>query len=190
MVTLIGCGDADHDGFRSRDGDCDDHNTFANPFSNELCNGLDDDCNGLVDDDPSDGDDYWRDDDDDGLGDPGEEVEACDEPDGYVDNDEDCDDQDDGDCLGSERLDSLDEDQAQELCDEFADQAETYFCDYASGYEFEYPMIDCDVLASNDCSATVDQLRACLAASIEWLQDDECSIFFDSPPECGPLEDC
>jgi hypothetical protein len=94
FVSLLACArDRDHDGFTEKQGDCNDLNITVRPAAPELCNGFDDDCNGAVDDDPTDGEDFYLDDDGDDFGDPDEEVEACDRPDGYVDNDEDCDDE-------------------------------------------------------------------------------------------------
>ena len=66
-----------------------------NPDATEICNDVDDNCNGLIDDeDPSvQAQFFWyRDADGDGYGDPAVEVNACSQPVGYVDNNEDCDD--------------------------------------------------------------------------------------------------
>ncbi|PYT16502.1 MAG: hypothetical protein DMF51_04585, partial [Acidobacteria bacterium] len=53
IVTISGsfnCPDADHDGFSTCDGDCNDSNPAVHPGAPEVCNGVDDDCNGQVDD--------------------------------------------------------------------------------------------------------------------------------------------
>jgi len=55
---------------------------------------LDDDCDGEVDEDAEDAVPWWRDADGDGHGDANHEVEACDQPDGYVGNSSDLDDTD------------------------------------------------------------------------------------------------
>lgn len=85
--------DADLDGY-SAVRDCNDASDVAYPGADEICNGQDDDCNGLVDDSPIDTASYFPDVDQDGFGDwtSGVSVVACDPPDGYVDNDLDCDD--------------------------------------------------------------------------------------------------
>jgi hypothetical protein len=45
--------DADHDGYSSQDGDCNDCNPAVNPGAIEIAdNGLDDDCSGRIDDEP------------------------------------------------------------------------------------------------------------------------------------------
>lgn len=83
------CEDMDGDGVTIADGDCDDTNSLIYPGSIEICDGIDNDCNGLVDgDDPNlVGQAIWyADADNDGLGDPNESIEACEQPAGYVDN--------------------------------------------------------------------------------------------------------
>ena len=74
-------------------GDCDDGNADVNPEGFETCNGIDDDCDGLLDEN-GDGDrsTFWRDADGDSFGNPADRAEACGNPDGYVVNDQDCDD--------------------------------------------------------------------------------------------------
>jgi hypothetical protein len=107
--------DADHDGFGGptvagsgcivRDdwvrspGDCNDASSRMYPGAKELCNGFDDDCDGLVDDDdtntpPLGGKTWYPDVDNDGFGWPLSTVQSCTLPNGYVENADDCDDQD------------------------------------------------------------------------------------------------
>ena len=53
--------DADNDGYRVCDGDCNDLNSAYHPGAEELCDGLDNDCDGLVPADEADEDgDGWR----------------------------------------------------------------------------------------------------------------------------------
>jgi hypothetical protein len=75
--------------------DCDDDNTFVNPAATEVCDGADNDCDGDVDEGASDPEDFWVDGDGDGFG-AGGAGEFCptDVPDGWTDNDADCDDAD------------------------------------------------------------------------------------------------
>jgi hypothetical protein len=80
-------------GHSDRAGDCDDTNEGVNPAATELCNGFDDNCDGVVDEDSAaDAETFFRDADTDGYGDPSATYAACEQPSGYVDNDEDCDD--------------------------------------------------------------------------------------------------
>ncbi|MEZ4467498.1 MAG: hypothetical protein R3F43_24405 [bacterium] len=60
--------------------------------SKELCNGTDDDCDGQVDEGTMRR--FYRDQDGDSFGDPKSSLLACGRPRGYVENDNDCCDQD------------------------------------------------------------------------------------------------
>jgi hypothetical protein len=79
-------------GYVTNDEDCDDRNENVYPGAPEVCNGEDDDCDGEVDEGLAVI--YYRDVDGDGFGDKGSTREACEQPRGYVTNDEDCDDGD------------------------------------------------------------------------------------------------
>jgi hypothetical protein len=73
--------------------DCDDSNAAVSPAATESCNDLDDDCDGDTDEIGATGEsDWYRDADDDGFGLGTMSVRACDQPTGYVANDDDCDD--------------------------------------------------------------------------------------------------
>jgi hypothetical protein len=86
-------------GFVEDNTDCDDVNALNNPMGTEVCDGVDNNCDTLVDDaDPAvvfDSDDVWyADTDADGFGDVNSTIDSCDQPLGYVDNMDDCDDTD------------------------------------------------------------------------------------------------
>jgi len=72
-------------------GDCDDTDSLIYPDAEEICDGADNDCNGTIDDGLP-GDTYYADSDSDGLGNPDEMTTACEQPEGYVANSDDCDD--------------------------------------------------------------------------------------------------
>jgi len=73
--------------------DCDDSDDTINPEGTELCDGADNDCDGTTDeDDAADVATWYQDDDGDGYGVSGTTTEACDQPSGYADNTDDCDD--------------------------------------------------------------------------------------------------
>ena len=85
--------DADGDGY-PEDQDCDDEQAAVNPGASERCNGSDDDCDGDIDeDDAIDAATWYRDRDGDGHGDAEHSQRACDQPSGWVEDDDDCDDE-------------------------------------------------------------------------------------------------
>ena len=108
--------------YASQVGDCDDQDADVNPEAEELCDGIDNDCDLSEDeDDAVDADTWFRDDDGDGFGDPDRTAVACEQPDGFVSNDQDCDDDEasanpagtetwydgiDGDCDGGSDADA------------------------------------------------------------------------------------
>jgi hypothetical protein len=76
--------------------DCDDTTAAANPGASEVCDTIDNDCDSAIDDDDSDvtGTTYWEDADSDGYGNPLVSTNTCDMPSGFVDNADDCWDED------------------------------------------------------------------------------------------------
>ncbi len=144
------CPDADGDGYLDDacgGADCDDTDADVNPAAIEMCDGVDNDCDGTVDeDDAPDAPTWYEDADGDGFGHADEAIQACDQPDGYVDNVLDCDDGDanqypgadevcngeDDDCDGD-----VDEDDAVDAPTWYADQDGDGFGDPA------LPTVDC-----------------------------------------------
>ena len=78
-------------------GDCDDTDAAINPATIEVCDGIDNNCDNKKDDDDelvdlADAQTFYLDIDGDGYGDGTSFVRACTQPDGYVSNATDCDD--------------------------------------------------------------------------------------------------
>jgi hypothetical protein len=125
--------DLDHDGFGERSTgrysceqpertvadftDCDDTRDDVFPGAQEGCTGEDLDCDGLVSEDVP----WYLDADGDAYGDPTKQVIACEPPDGYVANSDDCRDADEEAYPGAdETCNDLDDD-----CDETVDEDAT-----------------------------------------------------------------
>ena len=101
--------DADGDGFYAEQDDCDDDEAAAYPGAEEVCDGIDNDCDGDADEGLLS--DWYRDADADGHGDAASVENACEQPQGYVALDDDCDDLDaDVYPEAPERCDDLDND--------------------------------------------------------------------------------
>ena len=98
----VGYADADGDGAPACR-DCDDLDATRSPDEDEVCDGLDNDCNGVVDYPAIDAPTWSIDYDGDGYGreDTSFQIEACQAPDGFVDNADDCDDADANDFPGA-----------------------------------------------------------------------------------------
>ena len=185
--------DLDGDGYFS-DEDCDDGSSSVYPTADEICDGLDNDCDGDVDEGVLD--EFYLDADGDGFGDSTLAEMACDSPDGFVPNGNDCDDQDAYSFPGAiEICDEIDND-----CDEAVDEdVVNYFyedadgdgignsevsiqgceapenfvstegdCDDGDGYSYPGAVELCDN-ADNDCDGEVDEDSA--ANVLTWYED-------------------
>lgn len=149
------CEDANGDGSCedgvSLAGDCNDLDTSINPSAEDICDGVDNNCSG--DELDATGTMVWYlDSDGDGYGDPTKADADCAQPQGYVSNNYDCDDDDasvspaSGDCPNPETDDVDGDGQTVEEgdCD---DNDETV---YAGANEL------CDGL-DNDCDSDIDE---------------------------------
>ncbi|MFM9948994.1 MAG: MopE-related protein [Saprospiraceae bacterium] len=79
-------------GYVTNNTDCNDNSAAINPAAMEVCDGVDNNCDGQTDEGvkPT----WYRDLDNDGFGDPAMTQLACSQPNGYVSNNTDCDDND------------------------------------------------------------------------------------------------
>ena len=95
LIQQVAC-DAPGEGWLDDGGtDCNDGDPTTFPGADEYCDRRDNDCNGVVDDDTAlDTQTWYADDDDDGFGDLEDTTEACDAPEGFVNDASDCDDDD------------------------------------------------------------------------------------------------
>ncbi len=165
--------------------DCDDSDPEINPDGTEVCyDNKDNDCNDLVDDeDPgvTETTTWYLDSDGDGFGDSEFTTQACDIPDDYADNAEDCDDLEASTSPeGKESCDEVDND-----CDDSVDEGQP--SDSTSWYRDA----DGDTYGDPD-----DSVQACEAPSGYIADSDDCDDEdFDVSPAgtetCdGEDEDC
>ena len=133
------------EGYTGPDTDCDDADAAVHPDAEEVCNGVDDDCDDIVDEDLLVV--YYVDGDGDGYGAEGTTVSACEQPPGYADNVDDCDDSDAGvNPAAVEVCGGLDDD-----CDGLVDDADPDV-DTSTGELFH---VDADLDGYGDPAATV-----------------------------------
>ena len=112
--------DRDGDGYLS-DEDCDDSDPFVNPSEEETCDGVDNNCNGQVDEGVLS--EFYEDQDGDGFGDENSILEACQIPEGYVNNGNDCNDQNSLTYPGApEQCDDADNDCDEEVDEDIVEQ--------------------------------------------------------------------
>ncbi|MBN2800258.1 MAG: SUMF1/EgtB/PvdO family nonheme iron enzyme [Deltaproteobacteria bacterium] len=91
----MGYGCEGAEGQSPADGDCNDADASVHPDADEWCDDLDHDCDGLFNEPNAlDAQAWYRDGDLDGYGSPDQVELACAAPEGYADNDLDCDDHD------------------------------------------------------------------------------------------------
>lgn len=155
--------DEDGDGLSVEDGDCDDQD--ASIPSEERCDGVDNDCDGDIDEpDALDVLIWFLDEDGDGFGTSDFVTESCEQPQGYVENDDDCLDSDedvfpqadeiwydgiDSDCDGNSDFDQDGDGQDSSLyggmdCDDANDVI------YVGAFDTWYDGIDSDCDGSSD----------------------------------------
>lgn len=132
--TTLAC--AAPDGFTGDSADCDDTSPDVYPGADEYCNGEDDDCDTVIDEtDALDALTWYADTDGDGFGDPNNTTPACELPDFYLADDNDCDDsRADANPLADEVCNGLDDDCDVLVDDNPTNPATWYFDADGDGY--------------------------------------------------------
>ena len=148
-------------GYVAADDDCDDTDATVSPDADEYCDSIDNDCDGSTDeDDAIDADTWYADTDGDGYGDSSTTTTACDQPSGYVDNDDDCDDTSSGTGCETEHCGTISSDET-----------------WATGDH----LITCDVVVDSGAILTIED-----GSTIE--VDPGYSLMIGSPTDSGDLE--
>ncbi len=148
--------------------DCDDTDPLINPGASEYCDGVDNDCDGDTDEaDAIDAPTWYRDADLDGFGDLSESVPSCEEPSGFADNADDCDD-----------LDSAVHPGADEFCNDIDDDCDGALDNDAVDSLTWYYDGDSDGHGTADVSST-----ACLQPANYVSTSDDCD---DGDPMTSP----
>jgi len=129
-------------GYVPNNTDCDDSDPNNFPGNTEVCDGFDNNCDGIVDEGVLLT--FYADSDGDGFGNAADSVERCSAPQDYVNNDEDCDDNDANNYPGNTEIC----DGADNNCDGFVDEGvlTTFYVDNDSdGFGHPSDSIDaCD----------------------------------------------
>jgi parallel beta-helix repeat protein len=203
---LDGFGDADHDtttcdlpeGFVTNSLDCNDSDAAVHPEADEVCDGIDNDCDGFIDDTDPDVIDqviWYADVDGDGYGDPAITISACFQPEGYVSNNEDCDDTNENIHPGAEICNGIDDD-----CDGIVDDGLSCEIDDGDGDGIEDSIDNCPAdenpgQEDSDCDGVGDACDLCPGGddSIDENEDGQPDCFYlpayeDLPAEwiCAP----
>jgi hypothetical protein len=203
----VGYADEDGDGFPACE-DCEDSMGLVNPDAVEICDGIDNDCDGWADDKDPDltGAPTWYGDaDGDTYGGQQFTANACDAPQGYVDNSDDCNDLDadtypdapetcdeeDNDCDGEVDEDVQNTYYADADGDGYGDSATTIeACTTPTGYVWNED--DCDDSSAttnpasyevcdgvdNNCDGVTDEDSALDVAT--WYEDADGDGYGDS----------
>ena len=142
----VGYEDTDGDGFAACE-ECDDADAAVNPDATEVCDDVDNNCDTEVDEDTAeDASTWYQDDDGDSYGNADVSAVACDAPEAYVDNSDDCDDTS-AEALpgGTEVCDDLDNDCNGEVDDQATDWTTWYADGDGDGFgAADYSVEACD----------------------------------------------
>ncbi len=201
-LAMVGCSkDKDGDGYKGKN-DCDDNDAGIHPGADEICDGIDNNCNASVDEGLIL--EWYADADGDMYGDGETVVSACNQPDGYVPNSDDCDDGSDlihpmaletdcedptdYNCDGSVQYDDVDGDgfPACNDCDDSTGDItgpSTWYIDYDNdGYGSSYyTQLACDEpMGWTDNDEDCDDLKRGVNPDTVWYTDADGDSYGDA----------
>lgn len=176
------------EGFIQDASDCDDADPETHPGAEETCNSLDDNCDGEVDGkDTTDAQTWCRDLDGDEFGDEHSCTIDCELPEGYIDNDRDCDDLDPN--INPTATEVCDEGDVDEDCDGMVNDdddvlmggSDWYADNDGDGYGGMFPEVtSCDtpdglVVTRGDCDDDDAEIHpAAMEVCDAWNADEDC----------------
>ncbi len=175
-TELEACGTPD--GYVLDGTDCDDAEASTHPDADELCNEVDDDCDAEVDEGAVDMGTWYADDDRDGFGDGSTGQSSCDQPSGWVEDGQDCDDSYDGSFPG-----------ADEVCDERDNDCDGEVDDDAVDAGDWYADADGDAYGDETEVTTSCEAPAGSVARGGDCDDDDEDINPDASERCNDLDD-
>ena len=163
-------------GYVTDNTDCNDNNANQNQASAEICNGLDDDCDG-ANDDGLVFDTYYADVDGDTYGDVNNSTSECFQPNGYVINNNDCNDNNANQNAASSEICNGEDDD----CDGAIDNG-LIFLDF-------YSDIDGDGFGAGDLISSCSDLGAGYVSNNTDCDDTNSGVYPGAEELCNSIDD-
>ena len=183
--TFVAC--AQPEGYAMESGDCDDQSVAVSPGQDEVCDGIDNNCDGIVDDNTIGADTWYADTDGDTFGSEEDVISACTQPEGYVEQNGDCNDQDFLiHPMADEICDEVDNNCDGQIDNDAVDASEWYLDEDADGYG----VLNDTLIQCSQPEGYTDQFEDCddqnasvypNAEEVEDGLDNDCDSIIDNP---------